>query len=58
MSNGIAVLFPLSIIGCPRSPHLVAGPIELKQLPVLIRFERPAESPLRLRGLRGGSRVE
>ena len=45
MSSRIAALLFVAVIGCSRSPHLAAGPIELGQLPVLIRFERPVHSP-------------
>ena len=43
--SGIAVLVLLTVIGCSRSPHLAAGPIELEPLPVLVRFEHPVQSP-------------
>jgi hypothetical protein len=45
MSSRTAVLLLLTMIGCSRSPHLAGGPIEIKQAPVVVRFEHPVRSP-------------
>ena len=40
----LGLAFLLTVSGCSRSPHLAGGPIELKEEPTVVRFERPVRS--------------